>query len=128
VRFLLDTHLLLWTATDPDRLSRRARALIEDEAHQMFFSVASLWEIAIKSSIPRSGFWVDTALLRQGLSDHGFQEIPIEAEHAIAVAGLPRLHRDPFDRMLVAQAVTEGLTLLTSDRLLAAYPTAIKRV
>jgi PIN domain nuclease of toxin-antitoxin system len=128
MKFLLDTHLLLWTAGDPKRLSTKARKLINEPASELFFSAASLWEIAIKNGLGRDDFKVDARLLRRGLLDNGYSELPIGSEHAVAIDSLPPIHKDPFDRMLVAQAMVEGITLLTSDAVVAQYPGAVRRV
>jgi PIN domain nuclease of toxin-antitoxin system len=128
MKFLLDTHLLLWTAGDPKRLSAKARKLINEPASELFFSAASLWEIAVKSGLGRDDFKVDARLLRRGLLDNGYSELPIGSEHAVAIDSLPPIHKDPFDRMLVAQAMVEGITLLTSDAAVAQYPGAVRRV
>jgi PIN domain nuclease of toxin-antitoxin system len=128
MKFLLDTHLLLWTAGDPKRLSTKARKLINEPASELFFSAASLWEIAIKRGLGRDDFKVDARLLRRGLLDNGYSELPIGSEHAVAIDSLPPIHKDPFDRMLVAQAMVEGITLLTSDAVVAQYPGAVRRV
>jgi len=125
---LLDTHLLLWAAGQPDRLSADARSLVMAEEHELLFSAASIWEIAIKRGLGRSDFRVDPALLRRGLLENGYDELPITGRHALGVNRLPDLHRDPFDRMLVAQAVEEGVLLLTSDAQVARYPGPIRRV
>ncbi|MBL0320079.1 MAG: type II toxin-antitoxin system VapC family toxin [Alphaproteobacteria bacterium] len=128
MKLLLDTHLLLWASGTPDRLSAEARALIESPQNELFFSAASLWEIAIKRGLGRDDFQVDTRLLRRGLLDNGYSELPIASEHAVAVESLPPLHKDPFDRILVCQAMIEGITLLTSDPLVAAYPGPVRKV
>jgi PIN domain nuclease of toxin-antitoxin system len=128
MKFLLDTHLLLWTAGDPKRLSAKARKLINEPASELFFSAASLWEIAIKRGLGRDDFKVDARLLRRGLLDNGYSELPIVSEHAVAIDSLPPIHKDPFDRMLIAQAMVEGITLLTSDAVVAQYPGAVRRV
>ena len=128
MNLLLDTHLLLWAAGAPDRLPAVARDLIEDPDNILIFSVASLWEIAIKRGLGRDDFRVDPRLLRRGLIDNGYAELAITSEHVVAVDSLPPLHRDPFDRLLIAQATTEGVTLLTSDKALAAYPGPIRVV
>jgi len=104
-----------------------ALAMIEDPAHQLVFSAASLWEIAIKSSRGHADFRADPALLRRGLLDHDYTELAITGRHAVAVAGLPALHKDPFDRMLIAQATADGLLLLTVDPVVARYPGPIQR-
>jgi PIN domain nuclease of toxin-antitoxin system len=118
---LLDTHLLLWAAGDPARLSDEARGLIEDSQNMPLFSVASLWEITIKRGLGREDFQVDPRLLRRGLIDNGYEELAITAEHVLAVDALPPIHRDPFDRVLVAQATVEGVTLLTGDAVVKEY-------
>lgn len=128
MKLLLDTHLLLWAAGDPARLSPAATALLEDEDNRLLFSAASLWEVAIKSGLGRADFRVDARLLRRGLLDNGYGELPIGSDHAVAVAGLPPVHRDPFDRLLVAQAMVEGITLLTTDALVARYPGPVRLV
>jgi PIN domain nuclease of toxin-antitoxin system len=122
MKLLLDTHLLLWAAGEPERLSTGARALIDDPANELFFSPASLWEIVIKRRLGRHDFTVDARLLRRGLLDNGYNELPIISDHVVALESLPALHKDPFDRILVAQATAEGITLLTTDSLVAQYP------
>lgn len=126
MKLLLDTHLLLWAASAPERLPAGARALLEDAANELLFSAASLWEVTIKAGLGRDDFRVDARVLRRGLLDNGYTELPISSAHAVAVAGLPNLHRDPFDRLLVAQAGVEGITLLTSDEAVAGYPGPIR--
>ncbi len=128
MKLLLDTHLLLWAAGDPERLSITARALIEAPENELFFSAASLWEIAIKHGLGRSDFQVNARVLRRGLLDNGYSELPIASEHAVAIDGLPSIHKDPFDRILIAQATVEGITLLTVDAFVAQYPGPIQRV
>lgn len=127
MRLLLDTHLLIWAASAPEQLSGRARDLIENIDNQPWFSAASLWEIAIKAGLGRPDFRIDGSLLRRGLLDHGWQELAITGAHALAVQGLPALHRDPFDRLLVAQALSEGMALITADSAMPAYPGTIIR-
>ena len=126
MKLLLDTHLLLWAASAPERLSAAARALIDDPANTPIFSVASLWEIAIKRGLGRPDFEVDPRRLRRGLLDNGYEELPITSAHVVAVDGLPP--RDPFDRLLISQAITEGVLLLTADSRLAAYPGPVRGV
>lgn len=125
---LLDTHLLLWAAGQPDKLSAKARKLIKDPQNELAFSAASLWEIAIKSGLGRDDFRVDPRLLRRGLLDNGYAELAVTSEHAVSINSLPPIHRDPFDRMLLAQAHAEGITLLTSDTVVAQYPGPVKKV
>lgn len=128
MKLLLDTHLLLWAAGDPGRLSATATALISEPENELFFSAASLWEIAIKHSLGRPDFKVDARVLRRGLLDNGYSELPIGSEHAVAIGSLPDIHKDPFDRILVAQATVEGITLLTADGLVAQYPGPVQMV
>jgi PIN domain nuclease of toxin-antitoxin system len=128
MRLLLDTHLLLWAAGEPRRLSRKARGLIADESNALFFSSASIWEVAIKGSLGRADFQVDAGQLLQGLLANGYEELAVSGRHAAQVAHLPPLHADPFDRMLVAQARAEGMTLLTADDQVAQYRMPIQRV
>jgi PIN domain nuclease of toxin-antitoxin system len=128
VRLLVDTHLLLWAAARTRRLSQRARSLIDDDTNELFFSAVSIWEIAIKSAARRSGFPTDARVLREQLLQHRYTELPVTSEHALEVALLPMIHRDPFDRILVAQARLEQMMLLTSDDTLARYPGPIERV
>lgn len=128
MRFLLDTHLILWAAGDFERLPREARMLMQDGGNDLIFSVASLWEIVIKSGLRRSDFIVDPAELRQALLDNDFEELPVLAEHALALEALPLLHKNPFDRLLLAQAVVEGLVLLTADKTLAGYAGPVRAI
>jgi PIN domain nuclease of toxin-antitoxin system len=128
VRLLLDTHLLLWAAGPSPRLSAQARQLIGDPENELLFSAASLWEVAIKTGRGRDDFRVDARLLRRNLLNNGYRELAVIGEHGAAVSDLPPLHRDPFDRILVAQSVVEGITLLTSDPLVAQYPAPVRRV
>jgi PIN domain nuclease of toxin-antitoxin system len=128
LNLLLDTHLLLWAAGHPDRLSETARTLIIDENNSLFFSAASVWEIVIKSGLGRNDFRVDPDLFRRSLQDNGYLELPIMSQHVLAVSHLPDLHKDPFDRMLVAQAQSEGFLLLTTDERVALYPGPVQQV
>ena len=125
---LLDTRLLLWAASEPERLTPRARALLLDANNELCFSAASLWEIAIKNAIGRADFRVDTRLLRRGLVENGYVEVAVTGEHAVHVDALPPLHKDPFDRMLIAQAMVEGMTLVTTDTQVARYQGPIRKV
>ncbi len=128
MKLLLDTHLLLWAAGQPERLSASARRLLEDEENALLFSAASLWEITIKSDLGRTDFQVDPRLLRRALVDNGYIELPITNRHVVSMKGLAPLHKDPFDRMLVAQAIAEGISLVTTDPAVARYSGPIKRV
>lgn len=128
MKLLLDTQLLLWAVGQPERLSEPTRKLLDDPRNELLFSAASLWEIAIKSSLGREDFRVDPRLLRRGLLDNGYTELPVTSQHAVSIDGLPPLHKDPFDRLLLAQALTEGITLLTGDTRLARYPGPVRKV
>lgn len=125
---LLDTHLILWAAFEPARLSVKASRQLRSRELPLAFSHASLWEVAIKTSLARPGFAVDSRLLHATLLSEGFIELPIAAAHISRVAELPWIHRDPFDRMLVAQALQDKLTLLTADATLKAYGRCVKLV
>ncbi|MCR8717759.1 type II toxin-antitoxin system VapC family toxin [Pseudomonas syringae] len=122
MKLLLDTHILLWAATGDTKLSTAAAQLIDDEANTLYFSAASIWELTIKGA-ERTG--VNPALLRKELIDAGYLELPITSTHGLAVANLPNHHRDPFDRIMVAQALAEGITLVTHDSAMHAYPHTI---
>ena len=126
MRLLLDTHLLVWAMGEPERLPAGCAAMLEDSNNNLVFSVASLWELVIKQALGRPDFNLEPSLLRQALLGGGWQELPIEASHALAVSHLPPLHRDPFDRLLLAQAQVEGLLLLTADSQLSLYPGPIR--
>ena len=128
MRALLDTHLLLWAAFDPARLSPVAKELIESSVESTFFSLVTLWEVAIKNGLGKPGFSADPRALRKSLLNNGFLELLINSEHAFTAGGLPPIHKDPFDRMLVAQATVEGITLLTADATIARYPGPIQKV
>ena len=128
MKFLLDTHVVLWATGQPEKLSRKSRGLLADPDNALIFSAVSLWEIVIKQGIGRDDFRVDARQLRRGLLDNGYGELAVTSAHALAVDDLPPLHRDPFDRMLVAQSRVEGITLLTADAAILRYPGAIKKV
>ena len=128
MKLLLDTHILLWAANEPERLSAQAIALLEDPDNELLFSAASLWEVSIKNSLGRDDFKVDARLLRRGLLDNGYIELPITSAHAVYVESLPAIHKDPFDRILIAQATAEGITLVTADAKVAKYPGPIRQV
>ncbi|MDR2945592.1 MAG: type II toxin-antitoxin system VapC family toxin [Candidatus Adiutrix sp.] len=116
---LLDTHILLWAAAGT--LPKAAEKLLLDIQNSLFFSAASLWEISIKKGLGRDDFAVEPEILRRGLLDNQYQEVPITSLHALAAGDLPQVHKDPFDRILLAQAKTEGLTLVTSDKIFRKY-------
>ena len=128
MRLLVDTHLLLWATASSRRLPASARHLLEDPANEVLFSAASLWEIVIKAALRRPDFDVDVAVLRPALAEMGLDELPVSGAHAERLASLPPVHKDPFDRMLVAQSLAEPLILLTNDRVLGGYGDVVKVV
>ncbi len=128
MKLLVDTQLLLWAAVSSHRLSAKARRLLGDSRNELIFSAASLWEVAIKRSLGRDDFDVQPRVLRRALLDNGYTELGISSEHAVGIDALPQLHKDPFDRLLLSQAVTEGITLVTSDAVLARYPGPVRKV
>jgi PIN domain nuclease of toxin-antitoxin system len=128
VNLLIDTHYLLWSAFDQKRIPAKARALLLDPGNALWFSVASIWEVAVKRALDRPSFQVEAAVLRAGLLANGYNELAIEGRHVTALAALPPLHGDPFDRMLISQALTEGMILLTADRQVGAYGGAVRLV
>lgn len=128
MKLLLDTHVLLWAAAEPRKLSSAARRLLGDKRNALCFSAASLWEIAIKQSLGREDFQADPGVLRRALLENAYVEVPVDGEHAAAVTVLPPLHKDPFDRILIAQAVVGGLLLVTTDAQVAQYPGPIRKV
>lgn len=128
MKLLLDTHVLLWAAGAPEKLSDSARTLLTESESRLFFSAASIWEIVIKLGLGREDFTVDPHRLRKLLIVHGYTELSITAEHALRIDSLPPLHKDPFDRILLAQARAEGMHLLTSDAKVAQYQEAVIKV
>ncbi len=128
MKYLLDTHLLIWIASEPEKISAALWPILIDETHELFWSSASLWEVAIKFALGRPAFIVDPRLLREGLRRHGYFELPVNGSHALAVADLPLLHGDPFDRILIAQATVEQMILLTCDEKVVLYPGPIQEV
>lgn len=128
MNLLLDTHILLWAAARPEKLSRKTLRLFDDPDNTLVFSAASLWEIVIKQSLGRDDFDVNARQLRRGLLDNGYNELLVTSTHALALDDLPPLHKDPFDRMLLAQSRVEGFTLLTADKQILQYPGLIQKV
>lgn len=126
MRLLLDTHILLWAAGDPGRLTPEARNLLDDPATELLFSTASIWEVVIKRALGREDFHIEPRQFRDGLIQHGYSELAIRSEHTLAVGLLPFIHKDPFDRMLIAQAQVENITLLTTDKKLSLYSDPVK--
>jgi PIN domain nuclease of toxin-antitoxin system len=121
MKLLLDTHLLLWAAQGVESVPAAAAVMMSESENELLFSVASIWEVAIKRGLNRPDFQVDARILRRGLIDNGYIEVPIFSQHVVAIDQLPLLHKDPFDRLLIAQAMVEGITFLTNDAALAQY-------
>ena len=128
MNLLLDTHLLIWAASTPERLSSEALSLMQNANYQLYFSAVNFWEISIKRGLGRQDFHLEPSLLRRGLIENGYTELAVTSVHCIALEQLPAIHKDPFDRMLVAQAVSEGMLLLTSDSVVAKYSGPIQLV
>jgi len=120
MRLLIDTHILLWAAAD--ELPPEAARYIQNMDNTLLFSPASIWEVVIKRGLGRDDFFVDPASLYSGLLTAGYEELPITCRHTLLISGLPSLHKDPFDRILLAQAASEGIPLLTSDSIMTQYP------
>ena len=128
MNLLVDTHLLLRAAGHPDRLSTETSGILASADNTLWFSVGSIWEIVIKRGLGRDDFCVDPSRFRRRLMENGYNELAVHGSHVLALQALPAIHRDPFDRILIAQAIDEGLTLLTSDADVAAYPASIRLV
>jgi PIN domain nuclease of toxin-antitoxin system len=128
VKVLLDTQLALWAYFESKRLPPQARSVLEDPQNDLVFSTASLWEIAIKRGLGKKGFQFDPRVLRRAMLDDGYKELPVLGQHAVEVDLLPPIHKDPFDRLLIAQAMVEGIALLTADATIAMYPGPIRKV
>jgi PIN domain nuclease of toxin-antitoxin system len=128
VKLLLDTHILLWAAGQPEKLSESTRILLTTPENSLFFSAASIWEIVIKLGLGREDFKVDPYRLRKMLVANGYAELTITAEHALKVDSLPLLHKDFFDRLLLAQARVEGILLLTGDASVSQYQESVLAV
>jgi PIN domain nuclease of toxin-antitoxin system len=128
MKFLLDTQIVLWGLLDHPSLPPGARRILLDPDNLFVFSVSSIWEIAIKSGLKRPDFHHDPQVVRRRLLDNGCEELPVLGRHAVAVDSLPPIHKDPFDRILIAQAMVEGIKLLTADARIAQYPGPILKV
>lgn len=128
MNYLLDTHILLWAAYHPGRLSEQAVNILSDESNSLIFSAVNIWEIVIKTELKREDFKVNVPVLRRALKDNGYTEIAMTSQHCFALVGLEVLHKDPFDRMLISQAISEGVILLTADSAVSQYDAPIQRV
>jgi PIN domain nuclease of toxin-antitoxin system len=125
---IIDTHILLWFLLKPEKLMASVRQELSEGEHILYFSVLSIWEIAIKTALKKPDFDVDALVVRNQLLKSGWQEIPFVGLHAIAVRNLHHAHGDPFDQGLIAQAIEENLTLLTSDKKLAQYGPMVRMI
>lgn len=128
MRVLADSHILAWFAEDDRKLTGEMRSILEDEDNTPFFSSASIWELTIKRALNRDGFNIEPRVLHRALLDNGFHELAVNSRHAFALEALPPIHKDPFDRILIAQATSEGMLLLTSDETIARYNGPIRLV
>jgi PIN domain nuclease of toxin-antitoxin system len=128
MKLLLDTHVLLWAVAMPMKIPKKTRLLLENPNNTLIFSAASLWEISIKRSLNRSDFQLDTRMLRRELIERGYQELSVTSEHAVYTENLAPHHKDPFDRILIAQATVEGITLLTADNMVARYGGSVQKI
>ncbi|MGA2570505.1 MAG: type II toxin-antitoxin system VapC family toxin [Terracidiphilus sp.] len=128
MRYLLDTQLVVWIPVSAPRLSRVARAILNDPGNSLLFSVVSLWELAIKRGIGKLDPRIDPRIIRREMIEAGYEELAVLGQHVLNVESLPLIHKDPFDRLLIAQANAEGITLLTVDTTIARYPGPIRKV
>jgi len=128
MKFLLDTQFVLWIPVDNRRINAQARGILSNPGNQFVFSVSSIWEIAIKRALLRRDFIFDPREIRRLMMENGYEELTIESKHVVAVDSLSPIHKDPFDRILIAQAMVEGITLLTADPVIAQYPGPIRKV
>ena len=128
MKYLLDTHFLIWIPIADRRTPASLSSLLSDPANEFLFSAASMWEIAVKHSAGKVDFPYESRGIRTRLLGAGYEELPVLSEHAIAVESLEPIHKDPFDRLLIAQAIVEGIILLTTDRTVAKYKGPIQRL
>jgi PIN domain nuclease of toxin-antitoxin system len=126
MKILVDTHMLVWLAAATARLPLAAREIIEDPDNEIFFSSASIWELTIKHSLGKGEIPVHPRVLHTALAAHDFQEIAITSLHGLAAGSLPPIHKDPFDRIMIAQSIAEDCILITSDRMLARYDAPVR--
>ena len=126
MNFLLDTHILIWAAISPHKFSSELVGLLSDPSNHLYFSSASIWEISVKKSLGKRDFKISSKKLHDGLIENGYKEIKVSALHAMEVIKLPYIHRDPFDRILVAAAIWENMPLLTNDSKLSPYHSLVR--
>ncbi|MDH9218814.1 MULTISPECIES: type II toxin-antitoxin system VapC family toxin [Moraxella] len=120
--YLLDTHIVIWLAQEPQKLDERLKALLLNKNVKVYFSTVNLWEVAIKKALGKAGFDVDVKLLYQHLIENQYLELPVLSGHCLLVQDLPLYHKDPFDRLIIAQAMSENFTLITEDTIIPQYP------
>ena len=123
MKYLVDTHLLIWAANDT--LPKEALPYFLNKDNELFFSSASIWEVVIKTGLNRPDFQINPDILYCGLLDNGYNELTISSQHSLLVAHLLSIHKDPFDRILIAQAKSEGMILLSSDEIVSQYPNVV---
>lgn len=128
MNYLVDTHFLIWLSMQSSRLTPHARSLLADPNNTIYFSAVSIFEVAIKQQLAKADFDVDTGVLRRTMIEKGYIELAVDGVQAVHVSRLPPIHRDPFDRLLVAQANVEGITLITADEQIALYPGPILKI
>ena len=120
--YLLDTHIIIWLAHSPEKLSETVRQILMDKKQKVYFSTASIWEIAIKSALNKDNFQINATHLYRHLLNNSYLELPITAEQCLKVGELPQIHKDPFDHLLITQAISHNLTLISCDKSIAKYP------
>ena len=128
MKYLLDTHIILWAGFDVKRLSRKAKSILEDPENVLYFSPVSLWEISIKHEKHPEQMAITSERVREIAIKMGFIELPVRSRHGVNIANLPDIHNDPFDRMLITQARSDGLYLLSHDDKVIAYGTPVVKV
>ena len=126
MKLLLDTHAFIWVDSEPDKLSSRVRELCQDPENALMVSVASIWEIQIKSQLGKLQLKMPLAEMIRQQQENGFEILPVEASHVFALDSLPNHHKDPFDRLLVAQTIVEGAVLVSADPLIKQYPVSVE--
>ncbi|TCL06189.1 type II toxin-antitoxin system VapC family toxin [Sodalis ligni] len=119
--YLLDTHVLIWAAGEPERLNSKVIDILSNEKNRLYFSSVSIQEIAIKTDLNKPDFSIDAEALTEGLLEAGYTELPMTSRHASGISGLPVMHKNPFDRLLVAQAKAENLNFITNDGIIIKF-------
>jgi PIN domain nuclease of toxin-antitoxin system len=126
MKFLLDTHAFLWCDSEPEKLSRHIQELCQDHGNALLLSVASIWEMQIKKQLGKLQFRMPLSEIIQQQQENGIEILPIEASHVLALESLPNHHKDPFDRLLIAQAIIEKAIIISSDPIIAQYPIKVE--